>query len=86
MGGHVALRGEGINNNGYRGLVGKPEGQRPLGRHRHRWEDIKMHFNEIGWRSVDWIQLALNKEKWRVLVNKVMNLQFAQNVGNFMIS
>jgi hypothetical protein len=55
--GHVARMGEGRNV--YRVLVGKPEGKRPLGRPRRRWEDgIKMVLEEIGWRGVEWIHLA----------------------------
>jgi hypothetical protein len=62
--------------NAYRLLVGKPEGKRPLGRPRRRWVDnIKMDLLEIGWSCVDWIGLALDRDKWRALVNAVMNLQ-----------
>jgi hypothetical protein len=72
--GHVAHRGE--ERNGFRVLMEKPEGQRPLGRPRHRWEDgIRMDLRESGWGSVDWIQLAQDKDWWRVLVNTVMNLR-----------
>jgi hypothetical protein len=57
-------------------LVGKPEGRRPLGRPRHRWEDnIKMDLREIGFGNVDWIHLAQDRDRWRALVNTVMNLQ-----------
>jgi len=60
----------------YRVLVGKPEGQRPLGRPWHRWEDnVKIDLHEVGCRSVDWIELAQDRERWRALVNAVMNLQ-----------
>jgi hypothetical protein len=60
----------------YRALVGKPEGRRPLGRPRCRWEDnIKMDLREIGWGSMDWINLAQDRDKWRALVNAVMNLR-----------
>jgi hypothetical protein len=60
----------------HRVLMGKPEGKRPLGRPRRRWEDgISMDVKEIGWRSVDWIQLAQDRDRWRALVNTVMNLQ-----------
>jgi hypothetical protein len=56
-------------------LVGKPEGKRPLGRPRHRWVDsIKMDVREIGWGGMDWIDLAQDRDKWRALVNMVMNL------------
>jgi hypothetical protein len=60
--------------NAYRILVGKPEGKKPLGSHRRRWEDnIKIDLREIGWRDLDWIDLAQEKEQWRALVNKVIN-------------
>jgi hypothetical protein len=59
----------------YKVLVGKPEGKRPLGRPRRRWEDgIKMDVREIGWRSVDWMQLAQDRDQWRAVVNTVMKL------------
>jgi hypothetical protein len=62
--------------NVYRALIGKPEGNRPLGRLRRRREDrIRMDLREIGWGSVDWIQLAQDRDQWRVLVNSVMNLR-----------
>jgi hypothetical protein len=60
----------------YRALMGKPEGKRPLGRPRRRWEDwIRMDLREIGWGSVDWIQLAQNMDRWQPLVNTVTNLR-----------
>jgi hypothetical protein len=56
--------------------VGKPEGKRPLGRPRRRWVDcIKMDLLEIGWGGVDWTGLAQDRDKWRALVNAVMNLR-----------
>jgi hypothetical protein len=62
--------------NAYRILVGKPEGKRPLGRPRRRWEDnIKMDLTEIGWGGMDWIDLAQDRDQWRGLVNTVMNLR-----------
>jgi hypothetical protein len=60
----------------YRLLVRKPEGKRPLGRSRRRWVDsIEKDILEIGWGSVDWIGLAQDRDKWRALVNAVMNLR-----------
>jgi hypothetical protein len=72
--GHVARRGEG--GNFYKILVGKPEGKRPLERHRRGWEDgIKMDFREIGLGGcVEWIHLAQVRDRWRGLVNAVMNI------------
>jgi hypothetical protein len=59
----------------YRVLVGKPEGKRPLGRPRRRLEDnIKMDLQELG-TGGDWMELAQDKDRWRALVNKVMNLR-----------
>jgi hypothetical protein len=60
----------------YSVLVGKPEGKRLLGRPRHRWEDnIKLDLQEVGCGYVDWIGLALDRDRWRALVSVVMNLQ-----------
>jgi len=57
-------------------LVGKPEGKRPLGRPRRRWEDnIRMDLREVGWESVDWMHLAQDRGQWRNIVNTVMNLR-----------
>jgi hypothetical protein len=57
-------------------LVGKPEGWRPLGRPRHRWVDnIWMELVQVGWGDVDWIGLAQGRDKWRALVNVVINLR-----------
>jgi hypothetical protein len=72
--GHVARMGE--KRNVYILLVGKPEGKSPLGRSRRRWVDnIKIDLLQIGWGGVDWIGLAQDRDKWRALVNAVMNLR-----------
>jgi hypothetical protein len=71
--GHVTRMGR--ERNIYIILAGKPGGKIPLGRLRHRWVNtIKMDLREIGWDGMDWIDLAQNKDKWRALVNTVMNL------------
>ena len=63
----MARMGEGRGM--YRFLVWKPEGKRPLGRPRHRWEDnIKMDLQEVGCVGMDWIELALNRDRWLALV------------------
>jgi hypothetical protein len=72
--GHVARMGE--KRNAYRILVGKPEGKRPLGRQRCRWVDnIKMDLRELVWEGVDWIDMALDRDQWKALVNTVLNLR-----------
>jgi hypothetical protein len=61
MGGALARMGE--KRGAYRILVGRPEGRRPLGTPRHRWEDnIKMGLQEVGWRGMDWIELAQDRD------------------------
>jgi len=71
--GHVARMGDGRGV--YRVLVGKPEGKRTLGRPRYRWEDnIKMDLREVGGGG-DWMELAQYRDRWRVLVNTVMNFR-----------
>jgi hypothetical protein len=72
--GHVAQmeKGKGV----YRVLVGKPEGKRPMGRPRHRWEDnIKMDLQEVGCGGMDWIGLAQDRDRWLAILNAVMNLR-----------
>jgi hypothetical protein len=60
----------------YRVLMGKPEGNRPLGRPRHRWEDnIMMALQEVGSVGMDWIELAQDRDRWQALVNVEMNLR-----------
>ena len=74
MGGNVARMGE--RRGVYRVLVGKPEGKRPLGRPRRRWEDnIKMGLQEVGCGDMDWMELAQNRDRWRALVSAVMNFR-----------
>jgi hypothetical protein len=72
--GHVVRMGE--VRGAYSILVGRPEGRRPLGRPRRRWEDnIKMDLWEIGFWDVDWIHWAQDRDRWRALVDTVMNLR-----------
>jgi hypothetical protein len=74
LAGHVARMGE--KRGAHRVLVGRPEGRRPLGRPRRRWEDnIEMDLREVGWGGTNWIELAQDRDRWRALVNAVMNLR-----------
>ena len=69
----------------YSVLVGKPEGKRPLGRPRRRWEDsIKMNVQEMGCGSLDWIQLAQSRDRWGALVNTVMDIRSSIKCGEFL--
>jgi hypothetical protein len=66
----------GDKRNAYRVLVGKPEVKTPLGRPKRRWVDNnKVDLREIGWGSMDWIDLAQDRDQWRALVNTVINLR-----------
>jgi hypothetical protein len=71
--GYLVHMGE--ERNVYKLLMGKPEGKVQLGRPRLKWDDgIRMDLREIGWGSVDWIQLAQDRDRWRAVVNTVINL------------
>jgi hypothetical protein len=72
--GHVARIGE--KRKVYKVLMRKPEGKRPLGRPRRRWEDgIRMDLGEIGLGGVDWIRRAQDRDRWRAVVSAVMNFR-----------
>ena len=72
--GHVARMGE--DRVVHRVLVGKPEGKRPLGRPRRRWKyNIKMDLQEVGEGRGDWIELALDRDRWRALVGTVRDFR-----------
>jgi hypothetical protein len=71
----------------YRFLVGIPEGKRPLGRPRGRWEDnIKMDLQEVECGNIDWIELDQNRDRWWASVNVVINLRVPYNAENFLTS
>jgi len=71
----------------YSVLVGKPEGKRPLGRPRRRWEDnIRMDLQEVGCGYMKWIGLAQDRDRWRTLVSAVMNIRVPFNAENFLTS
>jgi hypothetical protein len=71
-----------MKRDGYRLLVGKPEGKRPLGRPICMWvNNIKIELGEVGWGDVDWIGLAKDRNRWRAVVNAVLNLRVPQNAG-----
>ena len=65
----------------------KTQGKGPLGKPRRRWEgNIKMYLQAVGCGGMDWIELAQDRERWRAIVNGVMNLRVPYNVGNFLTS
>jgi hypothetical protein len=77
----------GERRSAYKVLIGKPERRRPLGRPRRRWEDnMKVDFREVRWGDIDWIGLAQDRDRWRALVNTVMNLRVPSDAGNFLRS
>ena len=85
LAGHVARMEEGRGV--HKVLVGKPEGKRPLGRPRRRWEDnIKMDIQEVGRGCGDWMELAKDRDRWRALVSMVMNFRVPYNAGYFLTS
>jgi len=85
MGGACGTYGE--RKSAYRVLVWKPEGKRPFGRPRHRWEDnIKMALQEVILRGMDWIDFAQDRDRWRALLNVVMKLWIPCYGGNFLTS
>jgi hypothetical protein len=71
--GHVTHIGE--KRNACRLLVGNPEGKRPLGRPRRKVDNVRMDLGEVGWGDVDWIGLAQDRNRWRALVNSVLNVR-----------
>ena len=74
LAGHIASMEEGRGV--HKVLVGKPEGKRPLGKPRRRWEDnIEIDLEEVGRGCGDWMQLAQDRDRWRALVSTVMNLR-----------
>jgi transposase len=79
--GHVTYMGEGRGV--YRVLIARPEGKRPLGRPRHRWDKIKLDLWKIGLDGANWIQLAQDRVQWWVCVKTVMDLRVPQESRKF---
>ena len=72
----IAITGNYVIRSLYRVLVGKPEGKRPIGRPRRKWEDnIKVNLQQVGCGVMDWIELTQDRDRWRALVNVVVNLR-----------
>jgi CRISPR/Cas system-associated protein Cas7 (RAMP superfamily) len=66
-------------------LAGKPEGKRQFGKLRLRWErSIKMNLQEVGWRGMEWIALAQDRDRWRAVVNAIMNLRVTYSAVNYL--
>ena len=83
--GHAPHMGE--RRGAYRVLEGKPEGSSLLGRSRRRWKDnSKMYLREVGWRCMDWINLAQDRDSWRALEKVVMDHRVSRSAGNFLPS
>jgi hypothetical protein len=85
MKGEAYVARVGDKRGAYTVLVGKPKGRRPLGRHMPIWDDnIQMNLQEVGWGGMDWIDLAKDRDRRRVLVNTIMNLQVPKKCGEFL--
>jgi hypothetical protein len=68
-------------------LEGEPEGKRPLGKPRRKWVDnIKKDLQDVGYGSMDWMDVAQDRDRWRALVNAVMNFRVPSNAGNVLTS
>ena len=65
---------------------GQPDGKRPLGRPKRKWKDIKIDLQKVGWAGINWNYLAQDRDRWRTVVNAVMNFRVPYNAGNFLTS